>query len=80
MNDLQRAFRAHHALQCGFCTPGILITATALLRDNPSPTEDEVRRAISGNICRCTGYQPIVQAILDCARNCGTANQGGRAK
>jgi carbon-monoxide dehydrogenase small subunit len=80
MNDLQRAFRAHHALQCGFCTPGILITATALLRDNPSPTEDEVRRAISGNICRCTGYQPIVQAILDCARNCGTPNQGGRAK
>ena len=79
MNDLQREFRAHHALQCGFCTPGILITATALLRDNPGPTEDEVRRAISGNICRCTGYQPIVQAILECARNRGTADQGGRA-
>ena len=80
MNDLQREFRAHHALQCGFCTPGILITATALLRDNPGPTEDEVRRAISGNICRCTGYQPIVQAILECARNRGTADQGGRAQ
>lgn len=77
MNELQRAFQAHHALQCGFCTPGILITATAMLKDNPSPTEDAVRRAISGNICRCTGYQPIVQAILDCARNDGTAKPAG---
>ncbi len=80
MNELQHAFQAHHALQCGFCTPGILITATAMLRDNPNPTEDEVRRAISGNICRCTGYQPIVQAILNCARNHGTAKPAGRAK
>lgn len=80
MNELQRAFQAHHALQCGFCTPGILITATEMLRDNPNPTEGEVRRAISGNICRCTGYQPIVQAILDCARNDGTPKQAGRAK
>lgn len=69
MNDLQRAFQAFHALQCGFCTPGILTTVTALLRENPKPTEDQVRHAISGNICRCTGYQPIVQAILDCARS-----------
>ncbi len=68
MNDLQRAFQSHHALQCGFCTPGLLTTAQALLRDTPDPTEDEVRHAISGNICRCTGYQPIIAAILDTAR------------
>ena len=82
MNDLQRAFQAFHALQCGFCTPGILTTATALLRENPKPTEDQVRHAISGNICRCTGYQPIVQAILDCAgsRERVIATDGGRAK
>jgi carbon-monoxide dehydrogenase small subunit len=80
MNDLQRAFQAFHALQCGFCTPGILTTATALLRENPNPTEDQVRRAISGNICRCTGYQPIVRAILDCARSRATATGEGRAK
>jgi aerobic-type carbon monoxide dehydrogenase small subunit (CoxS/CutS family) len=77
MNDLQRAFQAHHALQCGFCTPGILTSATALLRDNPSPTEDEVRLAISGNICRCTGYQPIVRAIVDCARRRATEKRPG---
>ncbi|OGA55871.1 MAG: hypothetical protein A3G81_27855 [Betaproteobacteria bacterium RIFCSPLOWO2_12_FULL_65_14] len=82
MNDLQRAFQAFHALQCGFCTPGILTTVTALLRENPNPTEDQVRHAISGNICRCTGYQPIVQAILDCARSRARviATDGGRAK
>ena len=68
MNDLQRAFQSYHALQCGFCTPGLLTTAQALLRDTPDPTEDEVRHAISGNICRCTGYQPIIVAILDTAR------------
>ena len=68
MNDLQRAFQRHHALQCGFCTPGILTTAQALLRDNPNPTEAQVRQAISGNLCRCTGYQAIVDAILDAAR------------
>ncbi len=82
MNDLQRAFQAFHALQCGFCTPGILTTVTALLRENPKPTEDQVRHAISGNICRCTGYQPIVQAILDCARSRARAiaTDEGRAK
>jgi len=75
MNDLQRAFRSHHALQCGFCTPGFLVTAQALLRDTPLPSEDEVRLAISGNICRCTGYQPIVQAILYTARGRAAAGQ-----
>ena len=67
LSVLQRAFREHHALQCGFCTPGMLMTAEAFLRDNPQPTADEVRAAISGNLCRCTGYIPIVEAILDAA-------------
>ena len=64
LNDLQRAFQAHHALQCGFCTPGLLTTAHVFLQENPRPTPDEVRAAISGNICRCTGYLGIVEAIL----------------
>ena len=64
LHPLQRAFQDQHALQCGFCTPGFLMTACALLRDNPAPTRAEVREAISGNICRCTGYQPIINAIL----------------
>jgi aerobic-type carbon monoxide dehydrogenase small subunit (CoxS/CutS family) len=68
MSVLQKAFREHHALQCGYCTPGMLMTAQAFLRDNPQPTADEVRAAISGNLCRCTGYIPIVEAILDAAR------------
>lgn len=60
---LQRAFTECHALQCGFCTPGFLVTATALLRDNPEPTDDEIVDGISGNLCRCTGYQNIVAAV-----------------
>jgi carbon-monoxide dehydrogenase small subunit len=67
LNPLQRAFQRRHALQCGFCTAGMLATATALLAANPQPSADEVREAISGNICRCTGYIPIVEAILDAA-------------
>ena len=64
LHPLQRAFQDRHALQCGFCTPGFLMTALAFLNDNPMPTREEVRDAISGNICRCTGYQPIIDAIL----------------
>lgn len=64
---LQRAFREHHALQCGFCTPGMLTTLTELLRDNPAPTEEAVRDVITGNLCRCTGYAGIVAAALDAA-------------
>jgi carbon-monoxide dehydrogenase small subunit len=67
LNPLQAAFRKHHGLQCGFCTPGFLTTLTAYLRDNPDPTEAEIREAVSGNICRCTGYQGIVAAALDAA-------------
>jgi carbon-monoxide dehydrogenase small subunit len=64
LHPLQQAFHEHHALQCGFCTPGFLMTAVAFLRDTPTPTEADVREAISGNICRCTGYMPIVEAVL----------------
>lgn len=67
LSILQRAFREHHALQCGFCTPGMLTTLTELLRDNPAPTEEEVRDVITGNLCRCTGYAGIVAATLDAA-------------
>ncbi|MFC9910703.1 (2Fe-2S)-binding protein [Streptomyces sp. NPDC127197] len=61
---LQRAFHDRHALQCGYCTPGMIMAARDLLRDNPHPTPDEVRHALEGNLCRCTGYQNIVRAVL----------------
>ena len=64
LSPLQQAFSAHHALQCGYCTPGMLMSASALLEQNPRPTEAEVRTAIQGNICRCTGYVNIVEAIV----------------
>ncbi len=64
LHPLQKAFQDRHALQCGFCTPGFLMTAYAFLNETPAPTETEVRKAISGNICRCTGYLPIIEAIL----------------
>jgi len=69
LNELQRAFMDHHALQCGFCTPGILCSATHFLQRNPSPDEAQVRDMLSGHICRCTGYAAIVSAILDAASN-----------
>jgi aerobic carbon-monoxide dehydrogenase small subunit len=65
---LQQAFHRHHGLQCGFCTPGMLMTLTELLRDNPDPSEVQVRDALTGNLCRCTGYGGIVAAALDAAR------------
>jgi aerobic carbon-monoxide dehydrogenase small subunit len=68
LHPLQEAFRDNHGLQCGFCTPGMLTTLIEFLRDNPDPTEQEVRIAISGNLCRCTGYQGIVNAALDAAK------------
>jgi len=68
LNVLQQAFVEHHGLQCGFCTPGMLMTLTELLHDNPDPTEAEVRDALTGNLCRCTGYAGIVAAALDAAR------------
>ena len=63
LHPLQRAFREHHALQCGFCTPGMLMTALDLLRKHPSPNEAEIRDGLSGNLCRCTGYEHIVRAV-----------------
>ena len=68
MHPLQRAFLDGFATQCGFCTPGMLMAAKALLDRNPAPTRDDVVEAISGNICRCTGYEPIIQAVLSAAR------------
>jgi carbon-monoxide dehydrogenase small subunit len=63
LHPLQKAFKEYGATQCGFCTPGMIITAKALLDDNPKPTEEEIRQAISGNLCRCTGYTQVVDAI-----------------
>jgi aerobic carbon-monoxide dehydrogenase small subunit len=63
LNTIQRAFSEHHGLQCGYCTPGMLLSATYLLAQNPKPSEEEIRRGIQGNICRCTGYVNIVRAI-----------------
>jgi aerobic carbon-monoxide dehydrogenase small subunit len=68
LHPLQEAFRKHHALQCGFCTPGMIMASLALLKDNPTPSEAEVRHGLEGNICRCTGYQNIVSAVLDASR------------
>ncbi|GAA3300015.1 2,6-dihydroxypyridine 3-hydroxylase subunit NdhB [Glutamicibacter nicotianae] len=74
LSPLQEAFKKHHALQCGFCTAGFLMSATELLESNPSPTRDEVVEALSGNFCRCTGYQTIVAAVLDASEQIGNAN------
>ncbi|HEY7071813.1 MAG TPA: (2Fe-2S)-binding protein [Acidimicrobiales bacterium] len=63
LSPVQAAFRDQHGLQCGFCTPGFVLSATAFLRDNPDPTDDEIRTGLSGNLCRCTGYQGILAAI-----------------
>jgi aerobic carbon-monoxide dehydrogenase small subunit len=68
LHPLQQAFHDHHGLQCGFCTPGILTTLIELLRDNPEPSEQDIRIGISGNLCRCTGYQNIVTAALEAAK------------
>lgn len=74
LNPLQEAFKKHHALQCGFCTAGFLMSATELLDANPTPTREEVVEALSGNLCRCTGYQTIIEAVLDAAGQIGKNN------
>ena len=68
LHSVQEAFLAKHGLQCGFCTPGMLMSAYALLKENPHPTEEEIRRGISGNICRCTGYAQIIESVQQAAR------------
>ena len=72
LHPLQEAFWTNHGLQCGYCTPGMIMAAADLLERNPNPTEDEVRAGLEGNLCRCTGYHNIVKAVLDAARNGGS--------
>jgi carbon-monoxide dehydrogenase small subunit len=67
LHPIQEAFVNHHAIQCGFCSPGMILTAYALLKENPNPSDEEIKRAISGNVCRCTGYAKIVEAIKSLA-------------
>jgi carbon-monoxide dehydrogenase small subunit len=76
LDDIQQAFTDNHGLQCGFCTPGILMSVHSLLKDNPDPSDDEIRVGLSGNICRCTGYQNIVKSVAAAAR---TAKASGLA-
>ena len=71
MHPLQEAFHRNHGLQCGFCTPGMIMAAASYLKENPRPTEQDVRMALEGNLCRCTGYQNIVTSILDAAAQAG---------
>jgi carbon-monoxide dehydrogenase small subunit len=78
MHPVQQAFREQHGLQCGFCTPGMVMAATSLLAENPRPTEQEVRAGLEGNFCRCTGYHNIVRAVLDAAEKLsGTSADAG---
>jgi len=80
LHAIQAAFKQEHGLQCGFCTPGMMLTGSALLAENPSPSEDEVRWAISGNICRCTGYMNIVKAIQAAGKDmAANASEGAEA-
>ena len=72
LSPVQQAFVSCSALQCGFCTPGFVVAATALLRENPDPTEQEVAHYLEGNLCRCTGYAPIVEAVMEAARRQGS--------
>jgi carbon-monoxide dehydrogenase small subunit len=75
LSDVQEAFRGHHGLQCGFCTPGFVVSVTAFLRDHPAPTDEEIRDALSGNLCRCTGYQGIIKAVRAAAGLPATATE-----
>ena len=73
LHPVQESFWAKHGLQCGFCTPGMILASVALLRRNPHPTDDDVRHGLEGNLCRCTGYQNIVRAVQDAAKSGGVA-------
>ena len=78
LHALQDAFREHHGLQCGFCTPGMIVRAYRLLQENPDPSEEDIRYGISGNLCRCTGYQNIVQAIRAAAERLGSVEEAAQ--
>ena len=80
LDPMQEAFRDCHALQCGFCTPGMVMCAVQLIRDNPDPTDAEIREGLDGNICRCTGYQNIVKAIRQAAGGAGATTAGQSAQ
>jgi carbon-monoxide dehydrogenase small subunit len=73
LSPVQEAFRQEHGLQCGFCTPGFIVSVTAFLRDNPQPSDTEIRHALAGNLCRCTGYQGIIRAVQRAASESGVA-------
>lgn len=77
LHPIQQAYWEHHALQCGFCTPGFLMTTLAFLRDHPRPTEQEIREGLAGNLCRCTGYQNIVKAVADVAERLASGGHAG---
>lgn len=79
LHPLQEAFRDHHGLQCGFCTPGFLMTSVAFLRETPDPTDEQIREVLGGNLCRCTGYQGIVEAVRDAAQRLQTTGPEPRA-
>src|SRR5205807_223732 len=79
-HPLQKAFHECHALQCGYCTPGMIMAAADLLRDNPNPSEDEIREGLEGNLCRCTGYQNIVRAVRHAAQSSQTAQSSPAAQ
>lgn len=77
LTPFMEAMRAHHGLQCGFCTAGVVVSMTSFLRDNPHPTEAEVRVALAGHLCRCTGYQGMIEAVLACAQSAVTHEAAG---
>jgi carbon-monoxide dehydrogenase small subunit len=79
LSAVQAAFRQEHGLQCGFCTPGMVMAATGLLAENPSPTEEQVREGLEGNLCRCTGYHNIVRAVLAAAESLASGGSGASA-
>ncbi len=79
LHPMQRAFQENHGLQCGYCTPGMVMAAVSLLDENPTPTEREVRLGLEGNLCRCTGYHNIVKAVLACAAEASGADSGASA-
>jgi aerobic carbon-monoxide dehydrogenase small subunit len=80
LSPVQRAFQQHHGLQCGFCTPGFVVSVTAFLAANPDPTEAQIRAGLSGNLCRCTGYQGIVRAVRAAAGELAAGGQAGKGK